>query len=204
MTFSTIPITDRTGALQNAKVGVDGSGNVAPAQVPIDQSGNELRARIFDAATGFTRQANTTAYAANQIVNDGSGNPLIFTGAMRYAGGSGLLISSRLTIQQATIPNASQFRLYLYQATPGTTTDAAVKPTLWADRDNQLGWVDFLQNVSLGAGNDASTFEGSLPIGMVLPLLCTSADLYGQLVALVAWTPPSAAGVRIHLRIDQF
>lgn len=158
--------------------------------------------KIVDVSATFTRQANTTAYSAGQIVNDNSANPLDFVSAVRVSGGTGLLLSSRLTVQQTSLAGV-QFRLYLFKSTPGTTTDAASYSTLWANRDISLGWVDFLSPVSAGSSPDATVYEGVGSAGLALPLVAAASDIFGVLVALTAYTPASAIGISCHLRIDQ-
>ncbi len=81
-----------------------------------DLDGVRLVAGSISVVKGtFTRQANTTAYTAGQVVSDGSPSHLIaFPNVTRLEGGTGYITGVRLKTNQAGV--TPQFRLYLYTA----------------------------------------------------------------------------------------
>src|SRR5262245_59770650 len=124
-----------------------------------------FRGDIVDVVASFTRQSNTNAYSAGQIVNGAAGDPLTFAQALRAnigtgGGGSGWVASSRLIVKQTSL-GGIQFRLTLCKSlAAASVADAASWSTVIANKDNELGWIDFLNPVSSGSAPDATVYEG--------------------------------------------
>jgi hypothetical protein len=207
MGITSFVFRDGANAPKDHIAGADGGGKLSTGVTLVDSNGAEVFVgrQIADIAASFSRQANTTSYAATQVVNDASGNPLLFAGAVRAVGGSGYVASSRLIVNAAALAGV-QFRLHLYKTTPGagTVVDAASWSTAWARRAISLGWIDFLNGISSGAAPDSTLWEGVPSSALALPILSTTADLYAVLTTLTAWnTPASGVGIQANLRVDQ-
>jgi hypothetical protein len=123
---------------------------------------------------------------------------LTFSGASRFNGGSGLILSARHIKNSVTTANAS-FRLYLYRASATAVNDNAQFPLLWANRANRIGSIDFTHTTQ-GTGSDSSS---ALTTFVNLPFVATGTSLFGQLQATAAYTPTSGEQHFIELAIVQ-
>ena len=161
---------------------------------PLDVSG----VQIITSAS-FTRPADTTAYAALDVVSNSTTAPevLTFTNVGRIAGASGLIVAARHTKNNTTI---SGFRLHLWKTAVTAINDNAPFTLLYANRTNEVGYIDF-NHVTGGTGSDASTAQTTFT---GLPYVCgASSSLFGILVATVGYTPASAEQHLIELSIAQ-
>lgn len=151
----------------------------------------------------FTRPADTTQYAANDVVCNSTSAPavLTFAGMARGNGMGGRILTAR-HIKNNTTTTSATFRLWLYRTAPTPINDNAQFPLLWANRANRLGFVDFSHSTA-GSGSDSSssqvTFAG-------VDYICAQADtsLYGILIATATYTPASAEQHFIELGAEFF
>lgn len=139
----------------------------------------------------FTRPADTTAYAANDIVSNSTSSttPIDFSSAARIAAGSGLALTFQL-IKSTNTTTGATFRLWLYTATPTSPpNDNAAFSATWGNRTSRIGYVDFLNPI---AGSDCVDYYGS-PVFTQQPFkLASGTSLYGLLQVLGAYTPGNA------------
>lgn len=149
----------------------------------------------------FSRPADTSAYAAQDVVSNSTSAPALleFADAARENGGSGIIVSAR-HLKNSTATGG--FRLHLYcnnNATP--VNDNAQFPLLFANRLNRIGFIDF-SHISGGTGSDSTS---ALTVFTGLPFVCDSASssLFGILTALTAYTPASAEQHFIELAVVQ-
>ena len=179
-------------------IGSDGfERNVSPAS-PLPVNGTQVTT-----AVGFTRPADTTAYAAQDVVSNSTSAPalLVFSNAARALGGSGLILSARHMKNSTTTAGAS-YRLMLYSHNIVTPiNDNAQFTMLFANRATRIGFIDFT-HLAGGTGSDAT---GALSTFLNLPFVCNAAhsSLWGILTVTSAYTPTSAEQHYIELSIVQ-
>jgi hypothetical protein len=199
--------TDDVGGgvkVQRVKVQYGADGSAAD----VDNAGNGLpviasgRTAII-AASAFTRPADTTAYAAGDLVANsttaGSVTVITFTNAARIAAGSGAVRRARLRKSGTGIVNAS-FRLHLYTASPTLANgDNGVFSTSQAA--TYLGALDITVDQAFTDG----AFGVGLPrIGSEINFkLASGQNLIGLLEARNTYTPVSAETFTLELEILQ-
>lgn len=145
-----------------------------------------------DISQTFTRQNNTTAYAAGAVVGAAAA-AMQFAGLGKAGGASLMLVSAQLEADVATAP-ATAFRMHLYSATPPSApADAAAFSVTSADRSVYLGYIDIPAPTGLGA--TALTEVNNIGKQMKV----TGADVYGVLQAVSAYTPTAQAVYKITL-----
>ena len=136
----------------------------------------------------FTRPADTTAYAAKDVVCTTIAALLTFDLA-RVVGGSGTLTKLRLWTDQST--NVAIYRLHFYHTAPTAIADNAPFTLLWANRAKRSGFIDVGPCATEGTGSDAANAQNA---DVRLPFVCAAADrnLYAIVETLTAFTPASA------------
>jgi len=157
----------------------------------VDSDGNSLG---YTAQTTVTRPADTTAYAAGDVMG-ATAAAIEFTN-IGPAAGHIIITDADLRIDVAALPSGmTTFRLHLYDATPASAlADNAAFDLPAGDRVNYLGYIDFDQMVDIGStlyvqmtGINKKLKMGSEP------------NLYGYLVTVGGFTPTSAAVKSIRL-----
>jgi len=94
----------------------------------------------------FTRDANTTAYTAGDVVGD------LMTFTLGASNQDILLTSSQLTYNVDAIPaSMTTFRLHLFSATPAVIADNAAFDIASGDRAKYLGYLDLGTILDFGA-----------------------------------------------------
>jgi hypothetical protein len=142
----------------------------------------------------FTRPSNTTTYAAEDAVNDGTNN-ITFTPSTDIQDGQSLIVKSvRLTTNSTTTTNGS-FRLYLTDTTQTAIADNAQQTLLYTNKAKRVGYVD----LSLATGGTGSDCAESYITDVNVPFKSVSTDFYGYLVAKAAYVPASAQEFYIEL-----
>lgn len=132
----------------------------------------------------FVRPANTTQYAAADVVGDG--RVLVFPNMASKNGGSGFIVKARMESNDVTT-TAAIFRLYLYSAPPVAIADNAAKTKLWADRDKELGYIDFSLSTD-GTGSDAAA-DTQTNVNLPFVAGADTTSIYGVLMAQAAYQP---------------
>ncbi|EJB02872.1 hypothetical protein Rleg9DRAFT_1686 [Rhizobium leguminosarum bv. trifolii WSM597] len=145
-----------------------------------------------DVSQSFTRQNNTTAYAAGAVVGAAAA-ALQFTGLGKSGGASIMIVSAQLEADVATAPGTA-FRLHLYSATPPSApADAAAFDVPSGDRSVYLGFIDI----------PAPTDIGSIALTEVTnvgkQIRVTGGDVFGVLQAVSAYTPTALAVYKVSL-----
>lgn len=157
---------------------------------------------ITNPSANFTRPADTTAYAINDLVANsvtaGSVVPMSFTAA-RVAAGSFRVSKAKLVVSNTGALNA-QLRLHLYRASPTIANgdNGAFSTSGAAD---YLGAMDILLD---------RTFTDGV-VGFGVPLvgydkvikLASGQIIYGLLEARTAFTPASASTYTVTLDVMQ-
>lgn len=174
------------------------TGNPVPVNGTVSAGGLQV---ITTAS--FTRPADTTAYAAQDVVSNSTSAPtlLAFGGAARGNGGSGLILSAR-HMKSSTTTSGATYRLILYKVSTITAiNDNAQFTMLYANRANRVGFIDFTHSTG-GTGSDSSS---ALSTFVNLPFVCDAAQssLWGILIVTSAYTPTSGEQHFIELAIAQ-
>lgn len=147
----------------------------------------------------FTRPANTTAYTAEDAVNDNTSTPHIMSfssSEVTMMAGQDIIIKSlKVTTDNATVTNGS-FRLYLCKSSQTITADNTPQTLLYANRANRIGYIDF----TLATGGSGSDCGEAVITGETIPFKLTSGSFYGYLVAKAAYTP--ASGQNFNLEVE--
>jgi hypothetical protein len=144
----------------------------------------------------ITRPANTTAYAAKDVVADNTTANLIFTNAVPDLGGSGVVTGVQILTDQTT--NTTSFILHLYHTAPTAIADNAAFTLLWAERTYHIGTITLAAAVPDGAVARAQNFAVRIPFN--LPVNVNT--LYGVLETVGTWTPASAQILRIEISVE--
>lgn len=146
----------------------------------------------------IVRPANTTAYAAGDVISTTGGEILEFTGMAARNGASGLITTAHLIINtnQATDLVAD---LILFDTTLTVVADNAAMVATDGEAVTYCGVIQFTTPVDLGANNVAYTVTG-----LNLRYVCTasSTSIFGLLVARNAYTPASGDTFTIRLVTD--
>jgi hypothetical protein len=151
--------------------------------------------QISSPSANFTRPADTTQYAAGDLVANsttaGSVTPMSWT-----LGSSS--ISAPITIKRARIVTDAtsvtslNFRLHLYDASPAVANgdNSAFSSTKAA---NYLGYLSCDGSTTPGAKfSDGAVAIGAATAGAEINVRPTSNTVYGLLEALATYTPASA------------
>lgn len=159
------------------------------------------------ATTSVTRQANTTAYAANQAYSDSSSAPtaggFTLTGAAGRSGGSGII--SDLTVMCSNDPATPlQGEIWIFDQAVTAINDLAAFSISSADILNLVGVVPFTL-LSGGAGTGGATKGSYANIqGLNLGFTCVgTANLRYLLKVKNAYTPASAEVLTVRAKIVQ-
>lgn len=182
-------------------------GNLHTSATPVASETHlgEVGGKIVNASANFTRPADTTAYAANDLVANsvtaGSVVPLSFT-ATRIATGSGKIRRAKLKKSGTTVTAAS-FRLHLYASSP---TIANGDNATWSTtHSGYLG--SFSLDMSGAAGrvfSDSAAVIAAPDHGAEIDFkLASGSTIFGLLAAVGAYTPASAEVFTAELEIEQ-
>jgi len=151
----------------------------------------------------FTRPANLTPYAVNDVVSGDAVATIPMAFALgRIVGKSGYISRARIITNQSTC--AAQFRLYLFSVSRIFPADNAQFPLLYSDRLNLIGRIDFPTTTTEGVGSDAAESELDAN-GVMMAYDCALADynIYGILVSKTIWTPDSGQIICVELYAEQ-
>lgn len=154
----------------------------------------------------LTRPADTTAYAAKDVISDSTSSPSVLTFAnfARVNEGSGMIIRARLMTHQKT--NTASYRLHLFHTAPPAINDNSPYTLLYANAANRIGAVDFGAMATEDATNStaAASMRPSADGGYPTPNLWFQATsgsraIYGILETLSAFTPASGQKFTVEL-----
>lgn len=166
--------------------------NIASDQiVNVDQ-----KTTAHDITVAITRPSDATPYTAGDVVGDvtaGHGK-LTFAGVAKTGGGPVMVTGAHIRFDNNVAP-ATAYRLHLYASAPAGTAlaDNVAFDLPSTDRDAYLGWVDIPAPVLLGS----TAFTQALNVGLQLKL--TTADVYGYLQVLSAYTPGNGVVYKVTL-----
>lgn len=157
---------------------------------------------LAEAATSsanFTRPSDTTAYAANDAVNNSTSSPTVmtFTGMARATGAGGIITGATLHIgdKPSTI---GDFHLWLFDTSPTMNNDNAAFAPDSGDLANVTAIIPFLAS-SVSDGTGMRVYFAGGPI----PYRCAATGLYGALQTRTGFTPISACTFRVKLHFTK-
>lgn len=135
----------------------------------------------------ITRPANTTAYAAGDVVAANAAvAPIQLTGIGRQASATGEITHVSLETNNATVTNGD-FAIHFFRESFVLEADNAAWASLHANRANYLGFITL--PTLLAKGGAAATKDDDLRI----PFQCSTsgANLFVVIEAMGAYTPAS-------------
>lgn len=144
----------------------------------------------------FTRPANTTDYAAADVVSNSTSAPVLleFADLLPVAGAAGIILAARAFTNVTAF--ATPLRLHLYKADDVTPiNDNAAFTLLYANRAKRVGYIDFGGWQTGGSGSDAAGAFGSFPgsgSGLPVELAEGETSLWGVVETRGIFTPASA------------
>jgi hypothetical protein len=152
----------------------------------------------FGASSGtVTRPANTTAYAAGDVVG-ATAAAITFANAAGYSGQSVRITGFRFMYNVTAVQSGqTSFRLYLYSVTPPSAlADNAVWDLPSGDRASFRGYIDLGSLVDLGS----TIYVQADNVNHCF--LAGGTSLFGYLVTNGAYTPASAETFQIDLMLE--
>ena len=164
---------------------------------------------VVTPSSNFTRPANTTAYAAGQLMANsttaGSVTPLSWTFA-RVNGGNGYVRRFRMTLSSKSITNTS-FRLHLYTVSPTVTNGdgGAFLSTMANEICTLTSQVSTSDPYNWQAGSDVSIGYGTPSQGSECNFVAAggTTTLYGLVEARAAYTPASGEVITVIPEVHQ-
>lgn len=153
----------------------------------------------------FTRPANTTAYAAGDLVANsttaGSVTPLSFTSAIRAAGDAVRIERCRIRKSSTGLTNTT-FRLHLFESSPTLSVgdNAAFNSSGVLGVNNALAYVGSFAVTMQNSGSDGAIGFGVPLVGNGVTLQPGSGTtIYGLIEATGAYTPTSGETIAVDL-----
>lgn len=153
----------------------------------------EVGGKTIVVAVEKTRPADTTAYAADDAINESASAGTLWSFVVgRIATGTGVIVAALLQTDQAA--NVSAYELDLYTDTITVVNDNAEATRLYANAAKWLGTISFAaaakQTANSNLAEGVGTFGGAVPS---LPFKCVgSSTIYGVLRTVTGFTPASA------------
>lgn len=148
--------------------------------------------------SALTRPANTTAYAAGDVI--GTASVTVFEFDIGALGIDAAVIVGARLIRDSTGSPANRFRGMVFDAAPtsppAADNDAAL--ITWANRDKRRGYVDFLTSI---VGSDCVEWSGVLSNVQGLVVAPADGIVRVMLTTLDALTPASGTTTAIDLML---
>jgi hypothetical protein len=157
--------------------------------------------QLVTVAKEFTRPADTTAYAANDVVSDSTSATTIqsLVNVARINGGSGYIVGAALRTNLKSV--TPRIRVHLFNAVGATVSaDNAPAQSKYADIGKRLGSFD-LAALATSVDTTNSDYSGVVDSTLRIPFVCAGGDrnLYFVTETLDAFTP--ASGEKFSLTI---
>ena len=156
--------------------------------------------------TSFTRPANTTAYAAGDVVCNSTSAPVIltFSRSSNQTNGNGTILHA-VCVDSANVATKPDLELWLFDTTVGMDNDNAAFTPTDAELLTLVGVIAF-PTASFKVGDAASGADGNsvCEATPTLPFKCagtTENALYGIVVVRNAYVPVSGETFSFRLKI---
>ena len=153
----------------------------------------------------ITRPANTTTYAAGDVVAASGGDHFVFEKAVQCKGGSGEITAARITSSQ-NASTAMDAELWLFRTNIAEAGDNAAFAPTDTEMLTRIGIIDFA-TANWKIGNSGSAAAGNracetVNLGIVFSGGATT-TIYGVLVTRNAYVPVSGEVLTVDLMITQ-
>lgn len=167
---------------------VDGNVSLVDGSTISITGNSKVNTPGFESSQSVTRPANTTAYAALDVVGENPAKNIEFENIGEIAGGHVYLAGASLLIPiDAVQSGMSVFKLHLFDAAPTTIADNVAFNLIAADRAKYKGFIALSTPEDLGD----TLWVRSDNINMKIKLSSNSLSLYGVLQTVGAHTPAS-------------
>lgn len=154
----------------------------------------------------FVRPADTAVYASGDVINDSTsaGTVLSFSRALGIRGNNALLVSA-LLIDAAAQATKLASELWLFTAAPGADNDNTPFTPTAVELESMIAIIAFTTPhvADATAGATGTVVFPATDMAKVFRAGGASSDLYGVLVARIAYTPVSAERFTIVLGIQE-
>jgi len=163
----------------------------------------ESGSRLVRVSGTFTRPANTTAYAANDVVSNNATatTPLELANAVRVAAGSAYLVGLRVETNLKSI--TPRFRVHFFSTAAATVAaDNAAHKEVYADAAIRRGYVDLVA-MSTAADTTNSDMSRAEDYTIRRPMVAAATSFYVVLETLDAFTPASGQSFTVIAVFDQ-
>ena len=185
---------------QSASSGRDNSAEVTDAgALKVDISDTSASVTVdgkaYRSTVSFTRPANTTAYAAGDVIG-GASSAIHTLSAVGPSGGFILLQSMALFIGSTSPPvGMAAFRVHLFSASPTAVADNAVFNLSSAERADYMGFVDLGTPQDLGD----TIYTQTDYIGRLVKLAAASTSLFVEIETRGGYTPESGTAYELRM-----
>lgn len=158
---------------------------------------------IFTPQYSFTRPANTTQYAANDLVaNSATAASVVpLSWGINRSGRTGIIRAARLYKSDKAVTAAS-FKLYLFTAAPGTPTNGDNGAIGVASAVNYLDQIAIDLSSGGLAGGTTGVGKRSAAVAIPFEFPTLNSKLYGLLEVLGTYTPASEEAFTATLEIE--
>ena len=184
---------------------VDASGrlHIAPLAAGENHLG-ETGGKIVRVTGTFTRPADTTAYAANDVVSNSTSSTTLVTlsSAARVNAGTGYIVGCRVATNKKSI--TPRIRVHVNNASnPTVAADNVQAKTVYADISKRIGSFD-LSAMATSADTTNSDMSAATDWTLRIPFKAAAdTALYVWLETLDAFTPASGDSWTVELLVDQ-
>ena len=146
-----------------------------------------------------TRPADTTAYAAGDVIGESPATVLVFTGP-EVAPGANLIITgvSILTMQASIPAGLTTKRLHLFRRRPTPIVDNAAFDVIANDRSNYVGYLDIPAPVQIGSVYQAQN-AGQMAVQVKLDR--DERALYAVVQTVTGYTPAASVVRQISISV---
>lgn len=154
-----------------------------------------------------TRPANTTHYAAGDVVTAGTPAAISFTNLVNAMNGTQKIVKAML-VDSANQATKGQFDLFLFSVAPSVDADNAAFTPTDAELANLVGILRFDTAIdgdaTAGADGNAVYFGKNVTGEYSMPVRTATASrtLYGVTVVRNAYTPVSDEVLTFHLWVE--
>ena len=165
----------------------------------------EVGGKLVRVTGTFTRPADTTAYAAGDVVSNNATTTTLISlaSAARVNQGSGYIVGCRVATNKKSV--TPRIRVHLWNASnPTVSADNAAHKSVYADIAKRIGAID-LAAMATSADTTNSDMSSASDWTIRVPFVAAAATttIYAFLETLDAFTPASGDSWTLELMIDQ-
>lgn len=174
----------------------------SPVEVQVATDGSVIVDRSRTMGVTITGPAGVAAYAAGDVVSNGSVITLAncARGATSPIGLSGYIVRAVLITDNPAC--VSHFRLHLYNVAPSGIADNAPLTFLYADRGNYVGMIDFAPMISEGVGSTAA-YAANSTVRQAYNCAAAGTSLFALLETVDGFTPTASENYFLSITVAQ-